>query len=181
MKRFVLLFTCIILASYSAANAADGAFAQGSKSVSGTFSFMRQSGDAYYNMNLLQLDSKVSTAISHGLFVGPIFQMQYISYGSDGYSDTQWQIGGIVEQYYTKENDVDGEVIPYIKTFIMFGNNDSVILMSLGANIGFLKMVSQAVGLDFGLKGSYDSFSVDSNSASGFTFQAAIGISSFIF
>ena len=181
MKKLLTLLIVFILCSAISVSA--GAFDKGSKSISGGISYTHLSGDAYYDTDILELSPKVSLAISHGFFVGGIIQVRSISadYSYGSYSDTQWQLGVITERYFVHEDETEKSTIPFLKFSLMFSNDNSITQLSFGGNFGILKMVSESVGFDFGIKGSYDRFSANSNSISGITLQAAIGVSSFIF
>lgn len=172
-----ILFMCSVV------SAADGPFSPGSKSIGGAMYFTHLSGDAYTTTSMLNLTPKYTVCVSDGFFIGGVFQLSYISIdgGFYDYSDTQWEIGGVFEKYIVTTSNPLPKAVPYFKGSIMVGNNDSVTKLAFGAGFGTLFMVSNSIGLDLGVLGSYDRFSSHGNSVNGFTLQAGMGISTFIF
>lgn len=182
MKKITTLFVIILIFSVSSVFAG-GAFEVGSKSLSGGFSYTHLTGDAYYDTDLLELTPALAVCVSDGVFVGGIFQVRYISQSTsyNSYSDTQWQIGITLDRYFVQSYNSSSKLFPFFKVFTLFSNDESVTQLSFGGQVGFMKMMSDAVGLDFGIKGVVDRFSANSQSVSGFTMEASIGVTSFIF
>ena len=183
MKKFTAFLITALFISSSSIFAA-GAFEPGSKTFSGGVSYVHLSGDAYFDTDILEITPTLTFCVSDGLFCGGIVQVRSISqdsYYGNTISDTQWQLGLTVERYFVEPSNSQIKLFPVVKTFLLYSKDEAVTQISFGGKVGFMKMVSEAVGLEFGIKGLVDRFSAGGNSISGFTMEASIGITSFIF
>ncbi len=194
MKRFICSLFILLLILSSSAIAADHAFDKGAFRIGGNLYLQQVSGSAYRNQTILNFSSSTSFAISKGIFVGIIGNVQ--NYKNDNYpSSTNWTAGPLVELYFPEE-DVEKTVAPYARFFFAKGKIADLDMQKIGFNLGIIKMISENIGLDFSVMYSFDkmqvrkyvfnpyfdfSYNLEVITETGKSLQVGIGIESYIF
>jgi len=184
--------TCVatILLLSGAVMAAETPIDKGSMIVGGTAYFMTQSGD------LWEVGDEATTTIglmpSIGYFVAPSImiggEVQFISLSIGGSDLTTFAVGPMVGYYFNLDQtrtEVKGAIHPYIKAFFSYGqisNGSSIDQMSFGGQGGAVFMLSNAIGLDAGVRFQSDSWKPEGadESTTGTTIWVGAGITAFL-
>ena len=194
--RTRLLAFCVLLLLGTSAFGADGPVAKGSMILTGNLYFMSQSGDLYENwegdgLTTVSLTPGIGYFISPGFVIGGDFNLLNMSQGE--YSGTAFSVGPKLGYYFGANNartEFKGAAYPYIAAFASFGSiseegDDDISTTSLGFTGGVVYMVSNAVGIDLGLRFASDKYSTEidgeSYSESGTSLLIGAGVSAFIF
>ncbi len=182
MKNIIIAF---LILCCSTLFAAEGPFSSGSKSIPGSVYYSSISGEAYYDTETFEFTPSYTICSSDGLFVGGTVRIRHVSTSDNRYGDasnTQWQVGGILEKYFTYESDGDGRVVPFFKSSLLMGQiEEDLTLLSLIIDVGGIKMISEAVGAEFGVKAAFDNYSSNGGSSTGVVLQVGFGFKSFLF
>ncbi len=187
MKQLLLLITIFLFTLSSTIFASENALDKGAVRIGGSISFQRFTGDAYSDVTIFNFTPSASYAVNNGFFIGINTQIEKYR------SNTNWSIGPIVEFYFPTQNSLDDltkTVVPYMRFFATKGKSNSADFKYLGLNLGFLKMLNQHIGLDFGISYSYDKiegkqyysfYGSPLTERSGHRLMVGLGIESFLF
>lgn len=184
LKKFMVLV--ILLFSINSFALGEIPIEKGNSIIGGQFSVQHQSGDLYDDVTTVSINPSFGFFVGDGLMFGVNLELISMS-GDVVYSEFR---GGPKVGYYMNINKgrekIKGAVYPYIIAFMNFGQIDVGLgtdlgTMELGANIGAILMISDALGADLGLRYSTDSWSMRGYSLSGNTIQLRIGITTFLY
>jgi len=187
MKR-ALSYLVIVLLLSGAIVAAEGPIDKGSMIIEGDVYFQHQSGELWDNwqgegQTTIVISPSLGFFVTNGFMLGGQLYFLGISQGTADL--TSVIIGPVVGYYFNTDptrTRVKGAVYPYVTGGFGFGNvsnGDSADLFSIGMVGGAVFMVSNAVGVDVGLRLQSDRLS-NGGSASGTTIWFGAGITAFI-
>jgi hypothetical protein len=176
--------------------AADNPIDKGSMIVDGSAYFSSQSGDWWEDAEGNSL-TRISLDPSIGYFVAPSIlvggEVQLMSWSQGDYSMTNWAIGPTVGYYFNLDasrTEAKGALYPYIKAFFLIGQSktdngtttSTTDVMLLGGKGGVVFMLSNAIGLDAGVKFQSDSYKPEGadKSITGTTLMVGAGITAFL-
>ncbi len=187
MKRFLIIMVVVIM-SLSNAHAADYPIDQGSFAIEGSMYLRYQGGDLYENragdpLMTIIINPEIKYFISPGVYLGALFGLESYSQGSATADNILF---GPSVGYYLNSDPmreiIKGSVYPFGSIFALFGSNEEgTAITSFGGRLGALYMLSDAVGVDFSLRMSRDSYQFNSGTSSGRTLTAGIGVMSFVY
>ena len=187
MKVISTLVAAMLSLSY--VWAADYPIDKGSFTLEGSMFMQYQGGDLYQGSSedgLLMLDFSpdVKYFVSPGAFVGLSFSLQSLSQGNA--SADYLRFGPTIGYFGNADpmrKQIPGTIYPFFTLFGLIGNlPQSVDMYSFGGRIGALYMLSDAVGFDFSLKGSFDNYQYRNDSQEGgYTLTLGVGMMSFIY
>ena len=190
--------TCVaaILLLSGAVMAAETPVDKGSMILGGTAYFQSQGGDL---ADSLYGDSRTEFGLtpSVGYFVAPSImiggEIQFISSSIGDYKETSFRVGPVVGYYFNIDatrTEPKGAIYPYVKGFFLYGqekyddgtNDFTIDVMTFGGQGGGIFMLSNAIGLDAGVRFQSDSWKPEDadESTTGTTLWFGAGITAFL-
>lgn len=192
----LLLITLLMPVLVSAAN---GPIDKGSVIISGTAYLSRQAGELYTDNTTMLLNPGVGIFVSKGFFLGFNLYYEHMSV-DDGYwnfSASMWGLGPAVGFYFDlshkgefdvsgAEKSRGGATYPYIRIAAPFYRAEGANLFAPSLGVGVVMMVSNAVGVDLGVRGDYQRVSDDNpiwgdSSGDGYQLFFGAGVQAFVF
>ena len=184
MKKLVLA-VCVFLLAANVVGA-DNPTDKGSAIIGGSFTFTSYGGDAWASITNVSFYPTLSYFVAPNIVIGPEIGVNYMSSG--GGDNTEYGVGahlGYYGQTNTSTLETKGSVYSYIKGFFVYYSlsNGDIISPSFGGQVGFVYMLSGALGMDLGLRFTYDNLKPDisgAKSVSGTRIMAGLGITGFL-
>jgi hypothetical protein len=163
--------------------------------VGGKLYFQSQTGEAYEDQNgesttIFSINPDFGLFFADGFYLGAAGEMQSNDIGEK--RRLEYTIGPKIGYFYNSDKfreDNQGALFPYAAIFFTYGkfqDHDefelNYVKTTIGINLGAVKMISPALGLDIALKISHDSFEVDGENSAGMdgvTVRFGLGIVGF--
>jgi len=170
--------------------AAETPIDKGSMIIGGTAYFMNQSGDLYESGG--EALATIAIAPTVGYFVAPNImiggKIDFLSWSRGGISHTYWTAGPVVGYYFNLDQtrtEAKGAIYPYLLAFFMYGqesNSSGADLMAYGGQGGAMFMLSNAVGVEAGVRFQSESYKPEGadESTTGTTLMVGAGITAFL-
>ena len=189
MKLFLICSVLTVMPAFSAATA-NNPVDKGSTIISGQMYFQRQSGDLYEctGRTTVQVIPGFGFFVSPGFMIGAEIGLLHQSACGNNY--TEYAIGPKIGYYFnsdpTRTDFIKGTAFPHIAALGVIGSihargSSNITVTQFGAEAGVVYMMSNAVGVDFAARFSYDTWSVRGWSNSGITIKVGVGVTAFVY
>ncbi|MFH1701375.1 MAG: hypothetical protein ABIE07_12415 [Candidatus Zixiibacteriota bacterium] len=153
---------------------------QGNYLAGGKLYFQSQTGEAYEDENgesttTISINPDFGIFFADGFFLGAAGEMQSIDIGEK--RRLEYSIGPKIGYFYNSDKyreDNEGAVFPYATLYFTYGEFQNLeefeinySKTAIGINLGMIKMISPAFGLDVGIKISHDTFEIKGEDLAG--------------
>jgi len=186
-----LTVVCVIgLASLAVA--ADSPIDKGSVFLGGQLSLQSLGGDAYEvddgNVTHLVLAPQVGGFLLPGFALGLEGSFELIS--TSGQTATEFHVGPRVAYYYCAAGAQaagKGSALPYVAGLATIGSvkwdsdDEATRVVELGGEVGVVYLVTDAVGIDTGVKVTSDQYSEGDWDETGLAVTVGVGLKAFLF
>jgi hypothetical protein len=195
MRQWHVVLGVVLLLAVTA-TAAEHPVDKGSAIINGTVFFQSMTGEAYENfegdgVTVLAAAPAVGFFVAPGVVIGGEFG--YVDYSVGDESLSAFGVGPTVGYYFNSDPfrpEARGAAYPYVKGFFKYGKldpdsddpDDAITQTTFGGQAGVVYMISNAVGLDLGVRiqsDTIDEEEADSESVSGTVLWFGAGITAF--
>ncbi|MEE9443359.1 MAG: hypothetical protein V3V99_11910 [candidate division Zixibacteria bacterium] len=195
MKNEYIFTALLIICAAGLAFPQSNPVGQSNFLVGGKLYFQSQTGEAYEDeegesTTTISINPDLGIFFADGFYLGAAAEMQSIDIGKK--RRLEYSIGPRIGYFYNSDKyreDNQGALFPYATIYFTYGefqDHDefefNYVKTSIGINLGVVKMISPALGLDIGLKISHDTFEVKGENLAGMdgvTVRLGVGLVGF--